>query len=265
MSLAVQQQALLAALWAPRPAEALAVLGDTALAGPTRERGLRAYRSNGRALAQRARAAAHPALAALLGEENFAALAHQLWLRHPPACGDVARWGAELPALIKSLPDLAEEEPYLPDVARLEWALHQAATAADAAVDAASFALLAAHEPGQLVLRLAPGTCCLASAYPVVSIVQAHLQGTPSLEEAGARLRGGVAETALVWREGWKPRLRTLAPQEAAFIAALQESRPLADALQAAPALVTPTTDKVPPIVRRAGPPESPKQVPVPL
>ncbi|TWO71166.1 DUF2063 domain-containing protein [Caenimonas sedimenti] len=237
MSLAAQQQAMLAALWAPRPAQALLLLGDSALPLLTRERGLRAYRSNGRALAERALAAAHPVVAELLGQENFDALAHQLWLRHPPTSGDVGRWGAELPALIESLPDLAQEEPYLADVARLEWALHRAATAADAPVDAASFALLAAQAPERITLRLAPGMQCLASVHPVVSIVQAHLQGTPSLDEAGARLRADVAESALVWREGWAVRLRELAPGEAPFLAALQEQQPLAGALQAAPAL----------------------------
>jgi hypothetical protein len=237
VSLAAQQQAMLDALWAPRPAQALLLLGDTALPNVTRERGLRAYRSNGRALAERALAAAYPVIASLLGEENFNALAHQLWLRHPPTCGDVGRWGGELTVLIESLPDLAQEEPYLADVARVEWALHRAATAADAPVDAASFALLAAHAPERLTLRLAPGAQCLASQYPVVSIVQAHLQGTPSLEETGARLRAGMAESALVWREGWAARLRALAPGEAPFLAALLEQQPLADALRAAPAL----------------------------
>lgn len=239
-ALAHQQQRLLRALWEPHPQDAARLLEDwTPGADPAAYermvRGLRAYRSNGRALAVRALEGAYPVVAQLLGEDNFAPLAHRLWLQHPPACGDVAQWGAQLPACIEALPELAAEEPYLADVARLEWALHRAATAADAAADAASFALLLERDPAQLALRLAAGTQLLASRWPVASIVLAHLQGEPSLEQAGQRLREGVAETALVWREGLWPRMRAVEAAEHAFIAALQEKRRLADALQAAP------------------------------
>jgi hypothetical protein len=115
--------------------------------------------------------------------------------------------------------------------------LHTAATAADAQLDAASLQILAQEDPASFTLVLSPGAACVASPYPVVSIIHAHLSGEPSLEDAGRRLRGGFAETALVWREGFKPRLREALPGEAEFIAALQEKRSLSDSLQAAPEL----------------------------
>lgn len=233
-----QQRLLLQALWQPRHEEAMQVMAPhVPVAGRRWQRGLQAYRSNGHALAQRALAGAYPVAQQLLGEENFRALALGLWQRHPPQRGDMAQWGDALAVHIESLAELNEQEPYLADVARVEWLLHCAATAADAAPDIASFQLLAEQDPAHILLVLSPGASCLASRYPVVSIIQAHLDGEPALEEAGRRIRARVQETALVWRQGFKPRLRQAAAGEPAFLAALQEKRALADALQAAPAL----------------------------
>jgi hypothetical protein len=242
-ALCMQQQALIDALFMAREADAFALAADGAGLAPSPQlrRGLQAYRANGHVLAQRALAAAYPVVAALLGEENFGALARELWLADPPARGDIAQWGAALASFIEQLPDLRSAEPYLADVARVEWQLHRAATQADATTDPASFRLLAERDPAQLALRLAPGTGCIASAYPVASIVLAH--GTVhegdavTLEMAGERLRAGVAETALVWRAGLRPDVRLAQPGEHEFIAELQDGRSLADSLQAAPGL----------------------------
>ncbi|WP_374666516.1 putative DNA-binding domain-containing protein [Ramlibacter sp.] len=235
-ALAAQQQALVAALWARGPQEALALAAAHLVPEATTLRGLRAYRSNGRALAVRALAAAYPSVAALLGEDNFEAVAQAVWLAHPPVRGDMAEWGGDLPAWIASRADLAQAEPYLADVARVDWALHVAASAADAEPDLASLALLQQHDPDTLTLVLAPGTQVIESPWPVVSLVQAHAGDGVSLDEAAARLRAGEAEPALVWREGLRPRVRVAASGEAAFGRALQAGGSLAQALDAAPA-----------------------------
>lgn len=202
-------------------------------------RGLQAYQANGPALAERALGAAYPVLGQLIGDESFAPLARYFWRRHPPSRGDVACWGDGLAAFLEASPQLADE-PYLGDVARIEWALHQAATAADAQPAHHSFALLSSADPAELTLTLGAGVFVLASAYPVASIINAHLQGDPALAEAAALLRAGAAEHALVWRQGFKPRLRAITAGEHALVAALQDGRPLeaalACALECAPA-----------------------------
>jgi len=239
-SLAVQQQALLQALYLPRHADAIKTVA--AYACPQRatgqkhlERGLLAYRSNGHALAQRALAAAYPVVAELIGAESFEGLARHFWQHAPPARGDMAQWGEAFAAFIESLNELAREEPYLGDVARVEWALHAAASAADGAADPGSLELLQTTDAAVLTLVLCPGAKVLSSAFPAFSIVQAHVGDTLSLADAGQRLRDGVAETALVWRQGFRPALRLAQPGEAAFIAALQQGHPLDHALSAAP------------------------------
>lgn len=192
--------------------EILAALFDTA-ASP--HRGLRAYRANAQALAARALAAAYPVLEQLIGTENFAQLAHHFWLEKPPEKGDLAQWGGALAAFLQEQPQLANE-PYLPDVARLEWLLHQAATAADGVLDADSFGLLATCEPENLILTLAPGFALLASNYPVVSIVNAHLNGQIDQLRSVNLSRG---ELAVVWRCGFKPQTRTCFKKEFELLA----------------------------------------------
>lgn len=233
-TLATQQAAMLAALWHPRTEIATELIAASAVSmRPAGQFGLKravqAYRSNGLALAERALAAAYPAVAFLLGEDDFGGLARHHWLHHPPQRGDIAHWGGELAAHIAGIDALAQDQPWLADVARVEWALHRAAFAADAQVDAASFELLTTH-PGSAGLRLAPGWACLAGAHAAATITRAALEG----REDGF---GQPAETALVWREGLAPRLRAALPGEPQLLAALQAGHSLADALERAPQL----------------------------
>lgn len=232
--LAAQQQALLASLFDWPASDAINHLATHADA--TWARGLKVYQANGHALAQRALQAVYPVLAQLLGCQSFDALAQDFWHQQPPKRGDIGQWGEALKAFVGSSAQLANE-PYLPDVAALEWARHRSASAADATQDAASFALLGLHDADALQLRLAPGCAALPSAWPVVSIVNAHLQHSPTLAEAGQRLRDGVAECALVWRVGLRVQLRHAEPGEAAFVGALAQGHRLGAALAAAPQL----------------------------
>ncbi len=235
--LAARQNALLAALFAGPGDAALAAQADLAryahlgTSCGQGHRGLQVYQANGHGLAQRALNAVYPVLAQLIGGDSFAALARALWHTHPPERGDLAQWGGHLAAFIQRAEQLADE-PYLPDVARLEWALHQCASAADAKAEPSSWVLLTAQDPAELTLTLAPGCTVLASAWPVTSIWQAHVQmdgsGAPKatgfgtrLEAAGQKLRAQVAETAVVWREQLQARVREAMPGEAAFLRAL--------------------------------------------
>ena len=94
-------------------------------------RGLQAYRANGSELAARVLTAAYPTIQGELGEESFAQLAKHLWRPQPPVRGDLAQWGGGLADFLRGQPDLMANEPHLPEVAELDWALHTAAYAAD--------------------------------------------------------------------------------------------------------------------------------------
>ena len=230
-----QQQALLAALFL-RPGEAAAALARQTLDGllePRRGRGLMAYQAHGHALAERSLQAAYPVIAALIAHENFAPLARELWHRHPPTRGDLSHWGDALPGFLQHHEQLTDL-PYLADVARVEWALHQAAGAPDVPADLASFARITHEDPQRLTLLLAPGTAVFNSRWPVASLVTAHRDRQPSLEAAGERLRLRVGESAVVWRHGLRPCVAGCPGADAAWLGALMQGMCLPDALNAA-------------------------------
>lgn len=230
-TLAAQQQALLHALFgnagaAHAPTPWRAEQAQT-------QRGLQAYQANGHALAERSLRAAYPVIAMMLGDENFAALARALWHRDPPTRGDLAYWGDALPAFLAGNTDLADT-PYLADVAQVEWALHTAASAADATPEHASFARLVEPDAFGLTLTLAPGTALIDSRYPVVSLVQSHRHGLPTLAQAAQRLREGATETALVWRHGFRPCVVKVNAVQTALLRGLLQGLDLPTALDAA-------------------------------
>ncbi len=226
------QQSLLAALWAPTHDAARNRLrvAQSQAQDPALWRGLAAYRSHATAQAQRALFAVYPAVARLLGEEDFRGLARLLWREHPPQDGDLARWGGALAQQIEALPELQADQPFLADLARVEWALHCAASAADAVQDPESLALLASEDPAHLQLRLAPGTACIHSAWPVANLLTAL-----AVKREPIHMQEASSQALLVWRCAWKPRLRAAQPGEPAFLNALQQGRCLARALDEAP------------------------------
>ncbi len=227
---ALRQQMLLRALWRDaRPA----VVGGWMRDGARFERGLEAYRSNAGALAERALAAAHPTLQQLVGEESFAGLARTFWRAAPPEKGDLARWGGALAAFVETDTQLASE-PYLADVARLEWAVHEAEHAADPAPPQ-GLERLAGCDPAATRLRLQPGCALVQSAHPVVAIWQAHRSTAEDrFADVRAAFAEGRAENAFVARQGWKVEVMAIDEAAARFAAALLRGTSLAQALAAA-------------------------------
>lgn len=237
-SLARDQQALLRVVLGGHDDDTLNAIVDSnsaCAAGKSLvQRGLRAYQSHGPALAERALGAAYPVIAQLMGDENFAALARQFWRAQPPNCGDMAQWGDGLANFLAAAPQLADE-PFVADVALIEWALHRASFAADSSADLSSFGLLSAEPPAVPSLWLSQGAWLLDSRFPVVSLIHAHQfpaeDQKSALAHAAALMACGTGEKALVWRDGFKPRLRHLGGAEHALIRALQSGQSLEAAL----------------------------------
>ncbi len=231
---ALRQQLLLRVLWRDAPP------GE--LAGWTRDaerftRGLLAYRANAGALAERALAAAYPTLQQLLGDKSFASLARHFWQQSPPERGDVGTWGAGLAGFVAGATDLSAE-PYLSDLARLEWAVHGAASAADDSAPPVGLDLLAQADPGALRLLPRPGTALLVSEHPLVTVWQAHRPAAAADPERFVAVREAFAqgrpESALVWRSGWQVEVAALGRAEACFTQQVLGGRTLAVAWQAA-------------------------------
>lgn len=167
------------------------------------ERGFAAYRNNLKALSAQALGVPFTRLREALGDEDFGRLAWSFWRAYPPERGDLAQWGGALEAFLVAR---AGEDSGLPDLARLDWAIHCAERATDAALDADSLQLLGNTAPETLWLRLRPGVTLLAQA----------------------------AGPVLVWRQGWRGEHCSLGRAETVFMRALLDDVNLAAALEAA-------------------------------
>ena len=198
MSAAAQQQALLEAVLGRR--DAVSTRGLAGVEGGA-ARGLQAYRGNAQGLAARTLASVYPRLQESLADQGFDAMAWTFWRRHPPVVGDLGQWGGALAEFLAGQDGMADE---LVDLARLEWAVHEAESAGDDELDAASLALLGRHEPQQLRLCFRAG----------LQLLTAQSDGV-----------------LLVWRQGWRGVSMPLDAPTATFMQTLMDGRDLDEAL----------------------------------
>jgi len=169
-------------------------------------------------------AAAHPAVQAVLGEQGFRALAGAFARRHPPRSARLSAYGAGFADFLDAA-EAAAERPWLPDLARLEWARNEALFAADAAVLAPeALAGLPAGAVPELRLAVHPAARLLRASYPVAAL-RARALGEPLPE-------GGSA-AVLVTRPAWSVLQAPLGSGAAAFLTALFAAESFAEAAAA--------------------------------
>ncbi|MEN9843738.1 MAG: hypothetical protein RLZZ612_1567 [Pseudomonadota bacterium] len=236
-----QQQAFLNAIWQRQP-QGDDIKKQAAHALFMSDRGLKAYQINSDALAERVLSAAYPVVTALVSADTMAALARALWSQQPPTQGDLALWGDAFAAWLQSAPLLAElrgQLPYLPDVARLEWALHATDTVADALpARPESLHLLTQdtqHTPARLMLRWAAGVQVLHLGWSVDAIVTAHQQPPEhwptALAALGETWATATPQAILIGRLGWRVCHQPISLSEAALITRLLQGQDLFAAL----------------------------------
>jgi hypothetical protein len=161
------------------------VFGDTAAVatlgiadgGLDAEARIGIYRNNVLGNYRKALAATYPVVRKLVGAAFFNGAIDAFVRAHPSVHGDVNRYGSELARFLATYPP-ARELPYLPDVARLEWAVDQAGIAADAAsLDFDALARVPADSLQNLRFMLHPSARFVVSAYPILRIWQFHQDG----------------------------------------------------------------------------------------
>jgi hypothetical protein len=178
--------------------------------------------------------ASYPVVTKLVGAPFFHAAVDAFVLAHPSVSGDLNTYGSEFGAFLESYAPAADL-PYLPDVARLEWAVDEAGNAADsdASPDAvlAAFSAVAPERLPALQLALAPTCRLVASKYPVLRIWQLNQVGAP--DDARVSLdEGGVA--VHVRRDAGGVSLTRIGAGEHAWLAALAAGKTLGAAIDAA-------------------------------
>ena len=155
------------------------------------------YRNNYRGNLQDALAAAYPVAEQIVGTEFFSMLARNFIEHHPSRSGNLHNYGAELAPFLATFPP-AQSLPYLPDVASLDWACHQAYYAANAApFDAARLQTIPAERYAELVWICHPACHLLSSPYPLLTIWRAHQPGADPDFHVDLDSGGG---TVLVYR-----------------------------------------------------------------
>jgi len=116
----------------------------------------------------------YPVVCRLVDERFFAYAADEFVRRHPPASPCLTEYGAGLPDFLAEFPP-CQGLAYLPDVARLEWAIHAAHHADDVVTVAApSLRDVDPARVGDLVFRLDPSLTLIASRWPIEAIWRAH-------------------------------------------------------------------------------------------
>ena len=202
------------------------ILGD-GLAPAAR---LAIYRNHVFATLTEALEATYPVVVRLVNR-RFSAYAADRYIReHPPAGPCLFEYGASLPDFLAAFP-ACQHLAYLPDVARLEWALNLALHAEDAvALDPRWLAAVPPDEIVRLRLRLHPAVSLLESPWPLDRIWRANQPGadpeaTVSLDAGAVRLEVCRLDSDVVFR--------SLAAGTFAFRRALASGCELEHAVQA--------------------------------
>jgi hypothetical protein len=186
------------------------------------------YRNNVVASLVAALGETFPVVRELVGAAFFDAMAARFVRRHPPRSPVLAQYGEGFAAFVADF-EPAASLPYLPDVARLEYARVQAHHAADApvldeAVVAAALADVEALPARRWALQ--PSLALVRSNHAVVSIWAAH-QGVLDLADVDV----ARPETALVVRRDADVLVIGVDAGTAAFVDALRRQVTLGDAL----------------------------------
>jgi hypothetical protein len=134
------------------------------------------YRSTFASVLTRALHLSYPAVRRLVGAEFFEGAARIFIEAHPPGGACLDDYGVEFPDFLSGFAP-ASSLPYLPDVARLEWAVSRALHAADAEpLDALGLAALGDAEQARVTFVPHPSLAFVHVRHPADDIWRAVLE-----------------------------------------------------------------------------------------
>ena len=201
----------------------------TSHSGPRPLKRFNVYRNNIHASLRGVLEGRFPAVARLVGEEFFHATAQVFISEHPPRSPILMEYGETFSEFLEEFEPVADL-PYLPDIARIEWAWNVAYYAQDAEpIPVSELGSIAPEVIAATAFDLHPSLSVVRSHFPAVTIWSANIdKGEPEPIDAGA---GG--EDAMILRPDSHVEVRRLPSGGAVFVQALSEGQTLGAAAAA--------------------------------
>jgi hypothetical protein len=240
------QREFVAALFAQERGDDVELRLASAITEDGIEAGLRLdiYRNNLHEGFRKALTLEFPVIERLVGEGYFRQLSQDFLAAHPSRGGDLHYIGERFADFLEQR-FCDTQYAYLPDVARLEWAIEESAIAAHAdPFDVQTLRQIGADEYGKLRFTLHPTCRLVRSAYPVMRIWESN-QSADSGEIVDV---GSGGEYVLVHRQHLRVELDRLSAAEYTLLEALAAGFDLSAALETVRERVTSRIDAAAPV-----------------
>ncbi len=187
------------------------------------------YRNNFQTSLTDALAAIYPVMEQLVGREFFGIIADQYIRTHPSRSGNLHNLGDAM-AVFLGRYRAVSKLPYLPDVARLEWAYHQVFHAESPKLfEPKALEQVLAEDYPKLRFTLGPACRLVSSTYPIFRIWQVNQENHVGNQEVD--LDTGP-ESVLIVRLELEVELQRLEPAETEFLGALESGSNLSEAVE---------------------------------
>ena len=170
-------------------------------------------------------AEAYEAIHHILGGDAFGALAREYARRYPSHDYNLSFAGRHLPDYLPQS-SWAERLPFLPDLARLEWAVCQAFHAFEQPpIDPAQYASWSLEDWQRACVSLQPSVGVVVSNWPILDLWAAR---TAPREAIDIQLESRP-QSVVVFRQDVRVRAECVTPLQAALIDGLRQGRTLGD------------------------------------
>jgi hypothetical protein len=202
--------------------------GEILAAAGTSQKRLDIYKNNVLSNLINALKNAYPALLTELGENDFTSLAQQYVVYNKPVSGNLDEYGSDMFRLLFSF----NEQPWLSDLARLEWACHEAFFSSDPNhVNTEELTKIPADAYEQLMFKLHSATKLLQSDYPIYQIWKNSKNGIKFTEK---QCLIKEESNLIIFMRDFQLQIEPLSISEFAFLSSLKDDQPLISAYEAA-------------------------------
>lgn len=189
---------------------------------------IQVYQNNARETYRKALAANYPVVERLVGDDCFRGFALKYMRDYPSTSGDLQRFGATLPDfLCEHYRD--SRFAYLPDVARLEWAVEEVQLSRESGpLDLDALSRIEPEHYTEVRFHRSESARLICSPYPILSIWRTNQPG----QEAEVDLSSG-AEHVVVRRHAGSVQLNLIDSAAASLAAHLGDAETLEEATAA--------------------------------